>query len=139
MKRYTIYYLKRKKDGLIFYVGKTEKALHLRLANHWSELKAANCSILKKEIMLAVGKNDIDIVEIEDIECISEMSCNREKFWIQQFMRNGYKLCNRTDYVNNYEFTYTPKLGIIKRISEKINAPFYYFQIHSRKPVRDYD
>lgn len=136
-KEYTIYYLRRIPDNLIFYIGKTEKPLFKRLAGHWSDVRQDKSGSYKHEIMNDCHHRDIEIVEIEFIKSIHGADCNREKFWIQQFMRHGYKLANKTDYVNNYHFKYDFSPTHIQRIGN-INCPFHAFIYHSFVSVKDY-
>lgn len=132
--RYVIYYLIRVSDNMIFYVGKTTREkLSTRLMGHWAELNAKCCSAYKREVMNKGNRKDIEIRPIETIMASYHNDNYREKFWIQQFMRHGYKLANRTDYVNKYEFKYTrdPQYPTALRIGD-ITAPFNHFISHTQ-------
>ena len=89
----------------IRYVGMTTKSLYERKRGHINKFKKningkkSHKEAWFKSLYNINILNDIKIIEIE--ECDNDILYDREKFWIEKYINDGYKLTNLKDGGNN--------------------------------------
>lgn len=99
----TYYYLQRKQDRHIFYVGQTTKPPQQRLYNHIQDAKRKSSA---KDLFIRQWADDIEIIPFETVEDRPKFDANyREKYWISTFVKYGHPLLNNTlSWMLQYNF-----------------------------------
>jgi hypothetical protein len=125
---YHIYVLKNPANNEIFYVGKTQKDLKVRLSGHISD---TGSSTAKGKYLKAIydngGKPIIEAVETIYGTCYIDRvkSLHREIYWIQHFKSAGCPLTNSMSMDDNsYNLEYQRYLNDIEEA--KFNWAYYY-------------
>ena len=93
MENYKIYALKGKDSKEIKYVGLTTKSLKERLGRHLRDRKLDH----KTNWIKKVGKENIEIILIEENITDFKILCDKEIFYIDKFKNEGHKLTNITN------------------------------------------
>lgn len=91
---WSIYYLSiGEKD--IFYVGLSRQYLGLRLSAHISDGVCGHGDNFEKNDIVSKNANNIQIHEVEEIECNKQEALSKELYWIHQFKSWGFNLTNK--------------------------------------------
>jgi len=104
-----IYCLSAKNKKDIFYVGLTILPLEMRLRQHLFDNSGNN-----KDRVAKIEKyfSEMEIHELEYIECIRDEALARETFWMVKLISEGHKLVNKSSilrYIDSGRVFYLPK------------------------------
>lgn len=90
---YKIYILREKISGDIRYVGLTRNTLLQRLSGHLRDTSITH----KTNWIKKVGKDNIEIILIEENINSKEEACEKEIFYISEYKKSGINLVNTTN------------------------------------------
>lgn len=127
MKKGIIYYLSRKSDGKVFYIGLTTKNLFVRLEGHVNGAKqyfGRRHMNTEKNVFIRDCNFEIEITEIEVVFGDNQHLSEREKYWINEYVKKNPELTNIRGKKN---FT-NPDKALVQLLpwSNLLDLPLYH-------------